>query len=91
MLINIVKEIRDYGAEPGNKEVINLTRLAMNSSGSVNAVTRKHGAITRPQFPEYADKIQSMTNGVHTFTWIREEKESVVRSEWVDMMIHCMA
>ncbi|MBU2590856.1 MAG: alpha-glucan family phosphorylase [Nitrospinota bacterium] len=68
----ILKEIRDYGAEPGNKEVVNLTRLAINSSGSVNAVAKKHGAITRLQFPEYADKIQSVTNGVHTFTWITE-------------------
>lgn len=67
-----LKNIRTYGADPDNSQLVNLTRLAMNSSGRVNAVAKKHGEITRLQFPEYADKIQSVTNGTHIFTWMTE-------------------
>jgi len=61
---------KKFGAESG--EVINLTLLAMNTSSKVNAVAKKHGEITRLQFPSHRDKIQSITNGVHTFTWISD-------------------
>lgn len=51
----------------------NLTLLLMSCCGHVNAVSKKHGEITRMQFPEYAGKIQFITNGVHIPTWISED------------------
>lgn len=48
----------------------NLTLLAMSASAHANAVAKKHGEITRLQFPRFRDKITSITNGIHTHTWI---------------------
>ncbi|MFH1389879.1 MAG: alpha-glucan family phosphorylase, partial [Candidatus Margulisiibacteriota bacterium] len=48
----------------------NLTQLAMSTSAHINAVAQKHGEVTRLQFPQFKDKIQSITNGIHTFTWL---------------------
>ena len=66
---NIVKK---FGRDSENGEVINLTELAMNTCHHVNAVAKKHGEVTRLQFPHFKDKIVSITNGVHTPTWISE-------------------
>ena len=62
--------LKKLGTDPDNSDVINLTQLAMNTCKFVNAVAEKHGAVTRAQFPQYRDKIQSITNGVHTHTWV---------------------
>lgn len=62
--------VKKFGAESG--EVVNLTLLAMNTSSRVNAVAKKHGEVTRLQFPAHREKIQSITNGVHTFTWLSD-------------------
>jgi starch phosphorylase len=44
-----------------------ITRLALNLSGYINGVSRKHGNVARSMFPEY--RVQSITNGVHSVTW----------------------
>ena len=44
----------------------------MNTCGHVNAVAKKHGEVTRLQFPQFNDKIKSITNGVHTYTWMSQ-------------------
>ncbi|HVN67304.1 MAG TPA: alpha-glucan family phosphorylase, partial [Candidatus Sulfotelmatobacter sp.] len=62
--------VKRYGQDKNNPNVANLTLLAMSTSAHANAVARKHGEITRLQFPEFKDKIDSITNGVHTFTWM---------------------
>jgi len=62
--------VKKYGRDEQNPSVANLTLLAMNTCNHVNAVARKHGEITRLQFPQHKEKIKSITNGVHTFTWI---------------------
>jgi len=68
--------LKKHGAESG--EVVNLTLLAMNTSAQVNAVAKKHGEITRLQFPAHKEKIQSITNGVHTFTWLSQPMAMVL-------------
>ena len=60
--------IKKNGLENG--DTANFTVLLMNCCKHVNAVAKKHGEVTRSQFPQYAEKIQSITNGVHIPTWI---------------------
>jgi len=44
-----------------------MTRLALDLSGWVNGVARRHAETTRRLFPGY--RIQAVTNGVHVPTW----------------------
>jgi len=62
--------IKKYGRDDKHQNLANLTQLAINTSNSVNGVAQKHGEVMRLQFPKYADKIKSITNGVHSFTWM---------------------
>ncbi len=64
--------LKKFGQDSKNSDLINLTELAMNSCDHVNAVAEKHGQVTRLQFPHYKDKIVSITNGIHSPTWISE-------------------
>lgn len=61
--------LKKFGQDSHYPDLINLTEQAMNTSLHVNAVAKKHGEVTRLQFPQFKDRIQSVTNGVHTFTW----------------------
>jgi glycogen phosphorylase len=49
---------------------LNMTRLALFFSHYVNGVAKRHGEVSRMMFPGYA--IDSITNGVHTPTWVSE-------------------
>ncbi|MCK5178906.1 MAG: alpha-glucan family phosphorylase, partial [Candidatus Omnitrophica bacterium] len=60
------------GKESENSDQINLTHMCLNNCEKVNAVAVKHGEITRLQFPDFASKIRSITNGVHMHTWLSE-------------------
>ncbi len=53
--------------ELGGREYLNMTLLALNLSGYVNGVAKRHSEVSRTMFPGYA--IQAVTNGVHSFTW----------------------
>jgi len=46
---------------------LNMTYLALNNSGYINGVAKKHRAISRLLFAGY--QIDSITNGVHVKTW----------------------
>jgi glycogen phosphorylase len=46
---------------------LNMTELALNLSGFVNGVARRHAEVTRELFPGY--QIHAVTNGVHVRTW----------------------
>lgn len=46
---------------------LNMTDLALRSSGFINGVAMQHGAVSRNMFPGYP--IHSITNGVHAATW----------------------
>jgi len=49
---------------------LNMTKLALFFSHYVNGVAKKHGEVSRMMFPGYS--IDSITNGVHTLTWVSE-------------------
>lgn len=51
----------------GGDDRLNMTRLALNLSESVNGVTKRHADVSRKLFPEY--HVRGITNGVHPFTW----------------------
>lgn len=59
-----------FGKESPDAEQVNLTYMCLNNCHKVNGVAQKHGEITRLQFPEFAQNIQSITNGVHLHTWL---------------------
>jgi len=46
---------------------LNMTRLALNLSGYVNGVARRHAETTASMFPGY--RIRAITNGIHVPTW----------------------
>jgi len=54
---------------------LNMTKLALNLSGYVNGVARRHAETTRTLFPGYA--IASITNGVHVHRWTHPEIASL--------------
>jgi len=49
---------------------LNMTRLALFFSHYVNGVAKKHGEVSQLMFPGHS--IDSITNGVHTATWVSE-------------------
>lgn len=67
-----VKAAEEVGKEEPQSDEINLTFMALNHCPKVNAVARKHGQVMRIQFPDFARKIDSITNGIHTHTWVSE-------------------
>lgn len=61
-----------FGREDPKGQQINLTYMSLNTCNKVNAVAAKHGEVMRLQFPNYAPKVDSITNGVHLHTWISQ-------------------
>ncbi len=58
-------------------DVFSMTRLALRFSGQVNGVSELHGQVSRQMFarlwPDRTEDqvpIRSITNGIHTFTWL---------------------
>jgi len=79
----------------GSGPQFNMTALAIRSSGSTNAVSQLHGAVTRamfapmwPDLPEAERPVSAVTNGVHVPTWIAGEMDELFKkylgSEWLD-------
>lgn len=50
------------------KDQLNMTRLALEMSGRVNGVAKKHAEVSRKMFPDHI--IQSITNGIHHTFWL---------------------
>ena len=48
-------------------ERLNMTQLALNLSGYINGVARRHAETARHMFPGY--RVHTVTNGVHVGTW----------------------
>jgi len=61
-------------------QTYNFTALAMRINRSTNSVSRLHRDVTRKQFPQFADKITAITNGVHHLTWISDAKAKMFDS-----------
>jgi starch phosphorylase len=49
------------------EDKLNMTRLALSFSDYSNAVSRKHGEVTKQMFPDKT--IDYITNGIHAATW----------------------
>ena len=49
---------------------LNMTYLALYHSRYINGVAKKHGEVSQKMFPAYS--IDSITNGIHTPTWVCE-------------------
>ena len=60
-----------------NPSLYNFTEFAMQVNRAVNSVSRLHRDVTKKQFPQYAEKITAITNGVHHLTWISDAKAGV--------------
>ncbi len=58
----------------------NFTTLAMRVNRTANSVSRLHRDVTHKQFPEFADKITAITNGVHHLTWISDARAELFDS-----------
>ncbi|MFV0437171.1 MAG: alpha-glucan family phosphorylase [Desulfopila sp.] len=58
----------------------NFTNMAMRVNRSANSVSRLHRDVTHWQFPQFAEKISAITNGVHHLTWISDERAAVFDS-----------
>ena len=58
-----LEELRHYAGA----DACNMTQLALNLSGYVNGVARRHAQITQNQFPAY--HVKAITNGIHTSRW----------------------
>ena len=56
--------LRQLGGTP----MLNMTNLALNLSGYVNGVAKKHAETSRRLFPGYI--VRAITNGVHPYTWV---------------------
>ncbi|MBN2058426.1 MAG: alpha-glucan family phosphorylase [Candidatus Saganbacteria bacterium] len=66
------ESVKRFGRDEKNASLANLTQLAMNTSSAVNGVAQQHGRVMHLQFPAHKDKIKSITNGIHTYTWISQ-------------------
>ncbi len=67
-----VEAAKKFGKETPASEDVNLTYICLNNCRHTNAVAQKHGEIMRLQFPDFAKRIDAITNGVHTHTWVSE-------------------
>lgn len=63
-----------------NPNQYNFTSLAMRVNRTTNSVSRLHKEVTRKQFPQFAEKITAVTNGVHHLTWISDAKAALYDS-----------
>ncbi|HDZ62434.1 MAG TPA: alpha-glucan family phosphorylase [Nitrospirae bacterium] len=56
-------------------EYLNMTLLGFNLSNYVNGVAKKHMMVSQHMFPGY--KINSITNGVHSYTWTSDNMKNL--------------
>ncbi|MFH1622172.1 MAG: alpha-glucan family phosphorylase [Candidatus Omnitrophota bacterium] len=63
--------LKKFGKED-SKDIINMTLLLLRNCKNINAVSKKHQYVTHQQFPQFKDKIDYVTNGVHAPTWLSE-------------------
>lgn len=59
---------RDQLKQLAGPDNLNMTRLALNLSGYVNGVARRHAETAQRMFPGY--EVRAVTNGAHVPTWM---------------------
>lgn len=52
------------------RDRLNLTELALNLSGYINGVARRHAQVSKDLFPGH--QIHAITNGIHVHTWAHD-------------------
>lgn len=57
------------------EKYVNMTVLGFNLSKYINGVAKKHGKVSQDMFPGY--RINSITNGVHSYTWTSESMKKL--------------
>ncbi|RXT08781.1 alpha-glucan family phosphorylase [Ammoniphilus sp. CFH 90114] len=71
----------------------NMTRLAVSTACKVNGVSKLHAEVTKelfhqwtPDIPKEHIQVTSITNGIHTKTWVSKEMEKLynryLQPEW---------
>lgn len=60
----------------GGEDKLNLTLLALNLSHYENGVAKEHRKVSQEMFPGY--HIDSITNGVHSVSWINDDLKKVL-------------
>ncbi|MCA9477769.1 MAG: alpha-glucan family phosphorylase [Nanoarchaeota archaeon] len=75
----VPNELFDEACRDGK---FSMTRLALNCSCYVNAVARKHQEVSSQMFPEF--KIDYITNGIHTLTWVNKRLAALFDKHVVD-------
>jgi len=61
--------------ETGFKQELNTTKLALEHSGTSNAVSKKHEEVSEEMFPEH--DLRGITNGIHPSTWTYQKLEQL--------------
>ncbi len=72
-----VKTMKEFGLETAKSDMVNLTHICLDNCRRTNAVAQKHGEIMRLQFPDFANHIDAITNGIHVHTWISQNFSSL--------------
>lgn len=67
-----VETAKKFGQENFHSDNVNLTHLCLDNCRCTNAVSQKHGEVMRLQFPDFARRIDPITNGIHIHTWVSE-------------------
>ena len=70
-------ELRKIADDNG---VLNMTFLGMNASRYKNAVSKKHGEVSKLMFPK--NDIDYITNGVHLPFWISKPIRKILDRKW---------
>jgi starch phosphorylase len=65
---------------------LDMTELALSAARRANAVSRRHGAVTRAMFPAAA--VDAVTNGVHVATWVVPPVAELLDRHVPDWRIH---
>ncbi|MFC1645744.1 alpha-glucan family phosphorylase [Candidatus Omnitrophota bacterium] len=71
LLDEAITFLKKFGKE-AKKDVINFTLTLLSNCEHVNSVSKKHQYVTHHQFPKFKDKVSSITNGIHTSTWVSD-------------------
>jgi len=79
-------EFMNLGFKIADHQNFNMTVLALSVAGRRNGVSKLHGAVTRnmfrniwPNIPEDEIPISSITNGIHTMTWLSPDFKAIYR------------
>ena len=77
--------LAQLASQPGEEDSFGLTPLALRTSGFANGVAELHGDTSRrmwralwPELPVDEVPIASITNGIHTASWLSREMQELL-------------